>query len=123
MVKSVTGGGHSGGGIFISAEDMARFGLLFMNDGLWKSERIISQEWIEEALESSIAHNNYGYMWWLNNQGEDRWEGAPEHVFSARGFGGNYIVIDRENDLVVVTRWMEPGQMAEFMKIVYTAID
>ena len=35
-MKSVTGGGHSGAGIFISAEDMARFGLLFMNDGVWK---------------------------------------------------------------------------------------
>ena len=40
-MKSVTGGGHSGGGIFISTEDMARFGLLFLNDGEWNGERLV----------------------------------------------------------------------------------
>ena len=123
MVKSVTGGGHSGGGIFISAEDMARFGLLFMNDGNWDSNQIISKEWIEEALTSSVPHINYGYMWWLNKEGEDQWENVPDHIFSAHGFGGNYIVIDRKNSLVVVTRWMEPRKMAEFLQKVYAAID
>ncbi len=123
MVKSVTGGGHSGGGIFISAEDMARFGLLFMNDGSWDSNQIISAEWIEDALTSSVPHINYGYMWWLNNEGEDQWENVPDHIFSAHGFGGNYIVVDRENNLVVVTRWMEPRKMAEFLQKVYAAVD
>ncbi len=123
MVKSVTGGGHSGGGIFISAQDMARFGLLFMNDGEWDSSRVISKEWIDEALTSSVPHINYGYMWWLNKEGEDSWENVPDHIFSARGFGGNYIVVDRENSLVVVTRWMEPRKMSEFMQKVYAAMD
>lgn len=123
MLKSVTGGGHSGGGIFISAEDMARFGLLFMNNGRWNTEQIISEEWIDEALTSSVPHINYGYMWWLNKEGEDQWENVPENIFSARGFGGNYIAVDRERKLVVVTRWMEPRKMAEFMQKVYAAID
>ncbi len=122
-VKSVTGGGHSGGGIFISAEDMARFGLLFMNDGKWKEEELISKNWIDEAVTSSSPHPNYGYMWWLNNEGEDQWEDSPENIFSAQGFGGNYIVIDRERQLVVVTRWMEPRKMAGFLKLVYEALD
>ena len=122
-VKSVTGGGHSGAGIFIHAEDMARFGLLFMNNGKWGSEQIISKEWIEEAITSSAPHINYGHMWWLNYEGEDRWEGSPESIFSARGFGGNYIVVDRDNQLVIVTRWMEPSKMAEFMKLVYQSLN
>ena len=46
-MKSVTGGGHSGGGIFISAEDMARFGMLFLNNGKWKEQQLISESWIE----------------------------------------------------------------------------
>ncbi len=122
-VKSVTGGGHSGGGIFINAEDMARFGLLFMNNGQWKNQQIISTDWIEEALTSSIPHINYGYMWWLNKDGEDQWEGSPEDIFSAQGFGGNYIVVDRERELVVVTRWMEPSKMAEFLQHLYASLD
>ncbi len=122
-VKSVTGGGHSGGGIFISAEDMARFGLLFMNNGRWKDRQIISEAWIKEALTSSTPHINYGYMWWLNKDGEDQWEGSPENIFSAHGFGGNYIVIDREREMVIVTRWMEPRKMAEFLRLVYAAMD
>lgn len=123
MVKSVTGGGHSGGGIFISAEDMARFGLLFMNDGQWDGQRIISSEWIEQALTSSSPNINYGYMWWLNVPGDDRWEGAPDHIFSAHGFGGNYIVVDTKNQIVVVTRWMEPRKMAEFLQKFYAAVN
>ncbi len=122
-VKSVTGGGHSGAGIFISAEDLARFGLLFMNNGKWKSEQIISKEWIDEALTSSGPHPNYGYMWWLNAEGEDQWQGCPPELFSARGFGGNYIAIDRERQLVVVTRWMEPSKMAEFMTMIYSSLN
>ena len=122
-VKSVTGGGHSGAGIFIHAEDMARFGLLFMNNGKWNSEQIISNEWIDEALTSSQPHINYGHMWWLNKKGEDQWEGSPEHIFSAQGFGGNYIVVDRKNQLVIVTRWMEPSKMAEFLRLFYQALD
>lgn len=123
QMKSVTGGGHSGAGIFISTEDMARFGLLFMNDGKWNTQQIISKEWIEEALISSVPNVNYGYMWWLNTMGDDRWEGVPEHLFSAQGFGGNYIVVDRENQLVIVTRWMEPSKMVEFLKLLYRATD
>jgi CubicO group peptidase (beta-lactamase class C family) len=43
-MQSVSGGGHSGGGVFISARDHARFGLLFMNNGVWNGERIISKD-------------------------------------------------------------------------------
>ncbi|MBT8178414.1 MAG: serine hydrolase [Eudoraea sp.] len=122
-MKSVTGGGHSGGGIFISAEDMARFGLLFLNMGKWKDNQLISKEWIEEALTPSKPNPNYGYMWWLNQPGNRNWEGLPENIFYAAGFGGNFIVICPDEDLVIVTRWLEPGKIGEFMKLVYKALD
>jgi CubicO group peptidase (beta-lactamase class C family) len=121
-MKSVTGGGHSGGGIFISAEDMARFGLLFLNDGNWNGEQLVSKEWIEMATTPSKPNNNYGYMWWLNLEGDRQWEEVSEKVFYAAGFGGNFIVIDQENDLVVVTRWLEPNKIGEFMKRVSKAV-
>lgn len=122
-MKSVTGGGHSGGGIFISAEDMARFGLLFLNVGKWKDKQLISKEWIEEALTPSKPNPNYGYMWWLNRPGNRNWEGLPENIFYAAGFGGNFIVICPDEDLVIVTRWLEPNKIGEFMSRVYKALN
>lgn len=122
-MKSVTGGGHSGGGIFISTEDMARFGLLFLNDGSWNEDQIISQEWIKKAVTSSTPNPNYGFMWWLNKkEGNRHWEGLSEEIFYAAGFGGNFIVVDKENDLVVVTRWLEARRIGEFLRKVNVAL-
>jgi CubicO group peptidase (beta-lactamase class C family) len=122
-MKSVTGGGHSGAGLFINTEDMARFGLLFLNGGKWKNEQLISPEWINAAIRPSKPNVNYGFMWWLNQQGSRHWNGVGDDVFYAAGFGGNFIVIDRKNGLVVVTRWLEPGKVGEFMKMVVEAIN
>lgn len=121
QMKSVTGGGHSGAGMFINAEDMARFGLLFLNNGKWQDNQIISESWIKKATTPSIPNPNYGYMWWLNKKGDRHWEGLSENIFYAAGFGGNFIVIDKENDLVVVTRWLEPSKIGEFMTKVNAA--
>ena len=122
QMKSVTGGGHSGAGLFINTEDMARFGLLFLNNGKWKQERLISENWIKVAISASEPNSNYGYMWWLNNKGDRHWEGLSENIYYAAGFGGNFIVIDKENDLVVVTRWLEPRKISEFMTKVNAAM-
>ncbi|MFK7813272.1 MAG: serine hydrolase domain-containing protein [Maribacter sp.] len=122
-MKSVTGGGHSGAGLFINAEDMARFGLLFLNNGKWKEEQIINESWIKKATTPSKPNVNYGYMWWLNKKGSRHWEGLSENIYYAAGFGGNFIVIDKENDLVVVTRWLEPSKIGEFMTKVNAAMN
>lgn len=121
-MKSVTGGGHSGAGMFISTEDMARFGLLFLNNGKWEDQQLISTDWIKSAIEPSKPNVNYGYMWWLNKKGDRHWEGLSENLYYAAGFGGNFIVIDNENDLVVVTRWLEPSKIGEFMTVLNTAL-
>ena len=123
QMKSVTGGGHSGAGLFINTVDMARFGLLFLNNGKWKEEQIISKTWIQKAIQPSVPNVNYGYMWWLNTKGSRHWKGLSENIYYAAGFGGNFIVIDRENDIVVVTRWLEPSKIGEFMTLVNSALD
>ena len=122
QMKSVTGGGHSGAGLFINTEDMARFGLLFLNKGKWKSEQLISESWIKKAIAPSKPNVNYGYMWWLNKKGDRHWEGLSENIYYAAGFGGNFIVIDRESGLVVVTRWLEPGKIGEMMTLVNASL-
>jgi CubicO group peptidase (beta-lactamase class C family) len=50
------------------------------------------------------VHPVYGYMWWLNTK-KQRIPSAPASVYFGAGFGGNYIVVDNEHDLVIVVRW------------------
>ena len=120
-MQSVSGGGHSGGGVFISAEDHARFGLLFLNNGKWKNQQLIDPDWVKQIQVPSAANANYGYMWWLNNKGDRHWEGVSEAVFYAAGFGGNFIVVDQANDMVIVTRWLEPKEIGTFVRMVTEA--
>ena len=119
-MQSVTGGGHSGGGLFISTEDHARFGLLFQNKGKWKEQQLLSEAWLDMALRPSEAKEDYGFMWWLNSEG--RFKGLSDKVFYAAGFGGNFIVIIPEHEVVVVTRWLEPSALDAFLKIIAEAI-
>lgn len=104
-MQSVSGGGHFGGGLFISTADHARFGLLFERRGVWDEKRLIPDGWIEAMREPAEANPQYGFMWWLNT-GRERLPDAPEHSYYAAGFGGNYIWIDEERDLVIVLRWV-----------------
>ena len=62
-------------------------------------------------------------MWWLNKQGSRHREGVSGNIYHAAAFGGNFIVIDKENDLVVVTRWREPKKIAEFMRLVNRSLN
>ncbi|GGW99633.1 serine hydrolase domain-containing protein [Salegentibacter mishustinae] len=118
-MQSVSGGGHSGGGMFINTEDMARFGLLFMNNGNWDGKQLISEKLIEEAVQPSIPNKNYGYMWWLNVDGPRHWKNIDKDIFYAAGFGGNFIIVDRKEKLVIVTRWLEPSKIEEFVQKIY----
>jgi CubicO group peptidase (beta-lactamase class C family) len=103
-MQSVSGGGHWGGGMFISTRDHARFGLLFLRKGKWNGKQLISEKWIDMLRIPSSANPIYGYMWWLNTDKRPI-PSAPETVYYALGFGGNCIVVDNEHDLVVVVRW------------------
>jgi len=114
-IQSVSGGGHFGGGVFINTLDHARFGLLFLRDGLWEKKRIVSSKWIELITKPSLNNRSYGYMWWLN-QGDRKWSGLSENIFYAAGFGGNYIVIVPDHNLVIVTRWLDSSKIGNFVQ-------
>jgi CubicO group peptidase (beta-lactamase class C family) len=104
QVQCVSGGGHWGGGMFISTRDHARFGYLFLRGGQWGERQLVSPEWITAATTPTPVKSDYGYMWWLNTDRE-RMDAAPADSYSAAGFGGNYIYIDPDNDLLIVVRW------------------
>ena len=120
-VQSVSGGSHWGGGVFISALDQARIGLMLLNRGMWNGGGILSKEWIERMLEPCPLFRNYGYLWWLNT---DRalYPSASAASYYARGAGGNLTWIDPANDLVAVLRWTDPVAMDGFMKLTMAAL-
>ncbi|GIP34949.1 serine hydrolase [Paenibacillus sp. J2TS4] len=91
-VKDPQGHSTGGWGLTLIPRDMARFGLLYLNNGLWDNKQIISGTWIAES--TSINPNNYGYLWWLREE-----DGV--FAYLAMGDGGNVICCIPEQDLVV----------------------
>jgi CubicO group peptidase (beta-lactamase class C family) len=117
---AVPGGGHWGGGMFISARDQARLGLLMLRRGLWQDRRLISDVWIDWSLTPCPLNRSYGYMWWLNTTGQQA-PAAPKTSFFARGMGSHVIWVDPENDIVAVFRWIAPGAVAELVSRILEA--
>lgn len=100
---------------------MARFGLLFLRNGKWKDQQLISKRWIDEARQPSAANKEYGYMWWLNTT--QKWKGVSPKVYYAAGFEGNYIVIDNKNDLLIVARWMDSSKMDTLVELIIKSVE
>jgi CubicO group peptidase (beta-lactamase class C family) len=120
-IQSVSGGGHFGGGLFISSLDQARFGLLFLRKGKWGGRQLISEKWVDSSHQPSAANKSYGLMWWTNE--ENSLGDVSKKIYYAAGFGGNNIVIDEEHDLVIVSRWLDSGKLDEFVKLVISSIE
>lgn len=108
-VQSVSGGGHWGGGIFINAWDLARFGYLFLRDGTWQDQQLINKDWIAMARSGGSANAEYGFANWFLNPGRKALPNAPETAVTFQGAGRNVIYIDKDNDLLIVTRWIGNG--------------
>jgi len=104
-VQSVSGGGHFGGGLFISTADLARFGLLIERAGRWGTAPVLRADWVDAMTAPSGPRADYGLLWWLNTD-RKAMPAAPASAFWAAGFGGNYVYVDREHDLVIVLRWV-----------------
>lgn len=118
-VQASTGGGHFGGGMFISAFDMARFGYLFLRNGKWGDRQLISTKWIGLARTPGV-NPDYGFMNWYLNVGRKALPSLPENTVRFVGNGNNIIYLDWDNDLVVVVRWIRGGRPLEdfFAKVV-----
>lgn len=91
---------------YLSARDLARFGLLFLHNGRWGKDQIISQEWIEK---STTAYSDlgilggYGLCWWVALNGEHYpFIKMPDGSYSARGTGEQTLLIIPAYDLIIV---------------------
>jgi len=86
----------------LTPRDMAKFGLLYLNNGVWQKKQVVPAGWVEEstARHSTVENVAYGYLWWLKylDAGNVRY-----NSFAAQGNGGQKIYVFRELQLVVVT--------------------
>ena len=122
-VQSVSGGGHWGGGMFINAYDMGRFGLLSLNKGRWKDQQILSENWVNQALTPTPAQPTYGYMNWFLNTNKKLLPSASANVFYHLGNGTNMIYVDPDHELVMVVRWLSTDAMDGVVKRVLEAFN
>lgn len=109
--KTPTGHPDTEGGLYLSAPDVAKIGLLYLRDGEWDGVRLLPRGWVQDATKrhvSSVARGwDYGYQWWLTSRnGLDIWAG--------RGFGGQLLIIIPARDIVgVVLAWNVFGTPAK----------
>ena len=92
------------GGLYLEAEQLAKFGYLYLNDGVWNGRRILPEGWTEASTDRRVERvdrsgRGYGYQWWrLDRRGTEVWAGL--------GYGGQYLLVLPEHDLVgVVNSW------------------
>ena len=119
-MKSVSGGGHWGGGVFIDAWDQARIGLLMIRHGVWGDRRVVDRDWLRQSIVPCPIKLEYGLLWWLNTGRLPRPSASAESVF-ALGAGGNVTWMDPANDLVAVLRWIDTAVLDEWIGMVMAA--
>ena len=110
-MQSVSGGTHWGGGMFINAYDMARFGLLTLNRGRWEDRQLIPKGWIALSRTPTDVEPGYGFMNYFLNDDRKMYPAAPATAYVHRGAGSNIIYVDEENDIVAVVRWVQGSAM------------
>lgn len=121
-VQVVPGGGHWGGGMFISAYDLARLGLLGLRNGKWGDKQILSDKWIALSKTPTGPNPGYGYMNWFLNTDQKLFPAARGDAVAFIGNGTNIVFIDFEHDMVAVARWIDEEQTAEFVRHLELAV-
>ena len=117
----VSGGAHWGGGLWISALDLARIGHLCVRTGAWEHKQILSSRWIEQLWTPCPVKPDYGLSWWLNDD-HSVWPTAPATGRCARGNGGRHLLwIDPARDLVISSRW--GNNVGNLLTAITSAID
>ncbi|MGH7662909.1 MAG: serine hydrolase domain-containing protein [Gemmatimonadaceae bacterium] len=97
--------------VYTNARDLARFGLLYLQDGMWNGERLLSSEWIDfvrtPAPATAERGSFYGGQWWLVPR--DRTD-VPSDAYSTAGNRGQYVIVVPSHDIVIVRRGLDYGR-------------
>jgi CubicO group peptidase (beta-lactamase class C family) len=114
---------------YATARDLARFGLLYLNNGRWKGEQILPVNWVQQTIQPAAAdkQKHYGFQFWLNGFTEEDpskrlYPDVPADMFYASGFGGQYIYIIPSLKLVVVRTGLEDINENKFLREVIQSI-
>ena len=89
---------------------MAKIGYLYLNKGIWKEERILSEEWITESIQPHISISgtpwpiHYGYQWWINTYHLLAPNATNYHIpiYYASGWGGQRIAVFPTLEMVAI---------------------
>ena len=96
--------------VYTNARDLARFGLLYLQNGVWNGERLLSEEWIDfvrtPAPSTAERGNFYGGQWWLVPDGRTD---VPKDAYATAGNRGQYVIVVPSHDLVIVRRGLDYG--------------
>ncbi|GAB5558908.1 MAG: hypothetical protein SynsKO_05550 [Synoicihabitans sp.] len=121
-------------GITINAEQLARLGLLFLNDGVWQDERVLPEGWVERATRHHVAadlpigdtdrknvlgNGRYGLNWWVRGEMGDMPD-TPPGTYYMSGLHNNMCFVIPEWNMVIVRRG-EDGNPPEGKRFVYNA--
>ena len=94
---------NGGSGLFLKTRDMVKFGQIFIDDGVWQGQQVISAGWVARSVQPHVSLGwaftaGYGYQWWV-----DEFVVAGERIrsYSTRGYGGQYIFCVPDLELVV----------------------
>ncbi len=120
-IHVVSGGGHWGGGMFISARDEARMGLLGLHKGAWDGKQVLSDKWVAMARTPTGPNPGYGFCNWYLNTNKAMYPDARDDSVTFIGDGANEIFIDYQHDIVAVVRWIDGGKMKDFVKLLVAA--
>jgi CubicO group peptidase (beta-lactamase class C family) len=97
--------------VYTTARDLARLGLLYLNDGLWNGERILSESWVKFVRTPAPSTRDdggfYGGQWWLPS---DEQTDVPQDAYEMSGHRGQSVVVVPSHDLVVVRRGLDTGE-------------
>jgi CubicO group peptidase (beta-lactamase class C family) len=97
--SGASGAYNAGWGLWMKSIDMAKIGYLFLNGGSWNGVQILSSGWIDQSVRARVPNAtgnlSYGYQWWIETR-----DGLE--IWSARGFGGQFIFIIPEQEMVIV---------------------
>ncbi|WP_052675377.1 serine hydrolase domain-containing protein [Agrobacterium arsenijevicii] len=119
-VAVVAGGGHWGGGLIISAFDLARLALLHARKGDWNGKTILPQAWFQQVAVPTLLNPSFGLMWWTNAGGTI--PGLSPDAIWGSGIS-NLVVADSAKDLVVVLRWYDVAQRDDILARISSALE
>ena len=128
-ISNAEGHPHTGGGLYLTPRDMAKFGLLYLRNGRWKGEQVVPQTWVEQSTAQHVTFEKrrwyghgtgYGYWWWIFEPDPAGLEKVP--IYAALGIRGQHIFVVPEHDLVVVTTAGMHSGMHKPIDVLYTHI-